>query len=151
MIYFYAEELILQQINHESRLREERDQTHKIYTNSPFLRGYIQSSLPTIKENTLITLNYKPYTIKTLSYTLQESQLTCSSILHLHPTNQNHCTHTTKAIIPYNSTKINKLNELLYTKTPLQDICNSRKNTFHGRNIIPVKRKPQLKIMWWHF
>jgi len=81
LIYFYKENSILQQINRESRLREERDQTHKIYTGSRLLKGYIQSSLPTSKENSLVTLNCKPYKIKTPFCTLQESQNTSSIVL----------------------------------------------------------------------
>jgi len=63
------------------RLERERDQTHKIYTNASFLKDYIQSFLPTSKENLLITLNCTPYILKTLSCTLQETQLCCYLLL----------------------------------------------------------------------
>jgi len=55
----------------DSRLRE-RDQTHIIYIGSRFLKSYMQSSLPTSKENSLITPNCKPYIIKIASCALQE-------------------------------------------------------------------------------
>jgi len=49
---------------------------HIIYINSPFLKGYIKSSLPTSKESSLITLNCKLYTIKNPSCTLPKTHKT---------------------------------------------------------------------------
>ena len=36
------------------------EQTHIIYTDSLFFKGYIYSSLSTSKESSVITFNYKP-------------------------------------------------------------------------------------------
>jgi len=47
----------MQQNETRFKVEGERDQTHKIYTGSRFLKGYMQSSLPTSKENLLITPN----------------------------------------------------------------------------------------------
>jgi len=63
----------MQNINSQVKVRE-RDQTHKIYTD-PSSR--VASSLPCqqTKKISLITLNCTTYTIKTLSCTLQQTQL----------------------------------------------------------------------------
>jgi len=109
------EDIIMQQISSRIKIRE-RDQTYKIYTDSPFLKGYIQSSLPTSKENSLIKLNCTPYTIKTLSCTLQELEL-CSNLLPCtRQTRSTTYTHTKKVIILYSSTTNTQLNESYKTK-----------------------------------
>jgi len=101
----------------------ERDQSHRIYTGLPFLKGYIQSSLPTSKENSLTTLNCKLYTFNNTFVPCKNSQNHVAPC-YTHSLKQYHYKH-------YN-TVINPIQQFqLYNKSlvlPIWDQIGSRIN-----------------------